>query len=136
MTTIATGREPDAPAARRPTRIPSALSRPVLYPNAYVWYVFLAALDVMLTWLIVCLDGSELNALADRIIWHGDLFGLIAYKFGLVTLVVCICEYVGRRHDRIGRRLAEWAVAISAIPITLAFVQLLYVTIFWPTHPY
>jgi hypothetical protein len=98
--------------------------RPVLYPNVYVWYVLLSALDIMLTWTILHLDGVELNLLADWVIHHGGLPGMVAYKFVLVLLVVAICEVVGRRRDRVGRRLSEWAVAITAVPVGVAFAQL------------
>jgi hypothetical protein len=113
----------------------SLFGRAVLYPNVYVWYVFLASLDVMLTFLILSdlfseIDvyapprGAELNPLANWITQAGGLPGMIAFKFALVILVVCICEIVGRRKRETGRRLAEWAVAISAIPVVVALVQM------------
>ncbi len=98
--------------------------RAVLYPGPYVWYVFLSSLDIMMTWIVLHAGGFELNFLADWVIHHGGLPGTVAYKFGLVMLVVVICEVVGRVNDAVGRRLAEWSVAITVIPVLLAFVQL------------
>lgn len=115
---------PEAPAAGTPVHR-ARDSRGVLYPHVYVWYVFLASLDIMLTWIILHLEGVELNFVADRVIERWGLPGLTAFKFGLVMLVVCICEIVGRRRDRTGRKLAEWAVAVTTIPVVLSFVQLL-----------
>jgi len=138
----------------------SLFGRAVLYPNVYVWYVFLASLDVILTYLILHplfsspssflltqtetvngppahieplppLEpltyeerGVEHNTLADWIIQRWAVPGMVAFKFALVILVVCICEVVGRRKRETGRRLAEWAVAISAIPVVVALVQM------------
>jgi hypothetical protein len=112
----------------------SLLTRAVLYPNVYFWYVFLASLDVVLTILILSplfvqtdtLEprGSELNPLADWITRVAGLPGIVVFKFALVILVVCICEIVGRRKHETGRRLARWAVAISAIPVVVALVQM------------
>ena len=102
----------------------SSLIRPVLYPNVYVWYVLLASLDVMLTCAVLWAGGRELNTLADRVIDRWGLPGLVTFKFLLVLFVVGICEVVGRRNDRTGRRLAEWAVAITAIPVVLSLLQL------------
>lgn len=113
------GRQPRADAGR------NLLRRMTLFPNCYVWYVFFAALDVMLTTLVLHLGGSEVNLLADWILARYELPGLVAFKFSLVVLVVCICETVGRRNHRVGRKLAEWAVAITAIPVVLALVQIL-----------
>jgi hypothetical protein len=95
------------------------------YPNHYVWFVFLASLDIMLTWIILLLDGRELNPLADAVIRHLSLPGLVGFKFCLVVGVVVVAEVVGRRNNKAGRKLAEWFVAISAIPVVVALVQLL-----------
>ncbi|HUU94878.1 MAG TPA: hypothetical protein VM487_03995 [Phycisphaerae bacterium] len=121
--------------AQRRAGARSLFGRAVLYPNVYAWYVFLASLDVMLTFLILSdlfseIDvyapprGTELNPLANWITRIGGLPGIIAFKFALVILVVCICEIVGRRKHETGRRLAKWAVAISAIPVVVALVQM------------
>jgi len=104
---------------------PSVWGRGVLYPNVYVWYVLLASLDVMLTAVIVAAGGHEMNSLADRVLGRWGLPGLVVFKFSLVLVVVAICEVVGRRNDRKGRKLAEWAVAITAIPVVVSLVQLL-----------
>jgi len=106
--------------------VPSSVwGRAVLYPNVYVWYVLLASLDVMLTAVILAAGGYEMNLLADRVLHRWGLPGLVGFKFSLVLLVVAICEVVGRRNDRTGRKLAEWAVAITAIPVVVSLVQLL-----------
>ncbi len=120
----------------------SLFKRAALYPNVYVWYVFLASLDVMLTALILSevfsdIDvyaeprGSEMNPLANWIIRVGGLPGMVAFKFILVILVVCICEIVGRRKHETGRQLAKWAVAISAIPVVVALVQMVVDVYSW-----
>ncbi len=101
----------------------------VLFPQVYVWYVFLAALDILFTYLILHPifgdRGAELNLLAAWVIHRAGLPGMVVYKFGLVLFVVTICEFVGRRRPNLGRRLAEWCVAISTIPILVAVVQML-----------
>jgi hypothetical protein len=102
----------------------------VLYPNLYVWFVLLAALDVMFTWVVLYLGGWEANKLAAWVIERGDLPGTVSFKFVLVILVVGVCEVVGRRKDRLGRRLAQWAVALTALPVVLALVQLLWSALF------
>jgi len=97
---------------------------PMLYPNHYVWFVFVSSLDVILTWVIVLLGGAEANPIADAVLQHAGLNGMVAFKFCIVIFVVIMCEWVGKREPRTGFKLAEWSVAISAIPIVAAFVQL------------
>ena len=103
----------------------SALRQAVLFPNFYVWLFFLSSLDIMLTWIVLYWGGQEVNVLADWVVQRWGLPGMVTFKFVLVTFVVCICEIVGRRNHATGRKLAEWAVAISTIPVALAFVLLL-----------
>jgi len=102
----------------------------MLYPNIYVWYIFLAALDLMLTWIVLHLDGLELNPLADLVIQHGGLPATVVYKFALVLVVVLVCEIAGQHSESLGRRLAGWAVAVTAVPVVLAFIQLAHDLLF------
>lgn len=124
--------------ASSPRRV--GLGQAVLYPKVYVWYIFLAALDIMFTYLIIHPDlfvkgfdpdqkddllgleprGGEVNPLADWIIQRWGLPGMVVFKLGIVLLVIGVCEIVGRRKDRLGRTLATWAVALSAIPVVVA----------------
>jgi len=125
--------EPDAdakgslpPDAADPTtdRDRPWLAQAALYPRCYTWYVFLSSLDLMLTWLVIHMEGSELNAAAVWVIQRWDLHGLIVFKFLLVTLVIGICEVVGRRNRPLGRALAVLAAGITAIPVALTVAAL------------
>jgi hypothetical protein len=101
------------------------LRRPVLYPDQYTWYVLVSSLDLMMTNTVMTHFGArEMNTIADRAIQHFGFWGLIGLKFATVVLVVVICETVGRRRPLLGKRIAEWAVALSAIPVILAVAQL------------
>ena len=98
-------------------------SAPVRYPNHYCWLVLVGMLDVMLTaFLLTHLEGREANPLAQWFIDRLDVWGLILLK--VVTLVVFIgaCEAVGARKPETGRKLAEYAIVISAFPVILALV--------------
>lgn len=96
----------------------------MLHQQAYVWFVFVSALDIMLTWVILLLGGSEVNVVADAVIEHAGLSGIVMYKFCLVVFVIILSEAVGRRNAGAGRKLAEWSIAITAIPVVLSVIQL------------
>ena len=66
--------------------------------------------------------------LADAVISYRGLPGLILFKLALTLFVILMAEIIGRRKHKTGRSLAEWAVAISAIPIVVALGQLLIFT--------
>ena len=97
----------------------------MLYPSAYKWFVFISAVDVVLTWFILLLGGTEVNVIADAVIGYAGLKGILIYKFCLVILVVVLCEVIGRRRPRVGRNLACVAVAITSIPVILSIAQLI-----------
>jgi hypothetical protein len=91
------------------------LVRPaLLFPEAYTWFVFVSAMDLLLTWVILHYEGGrEANALTNAVIQRFDLLGLVAYKFAIVVGVITICEIVGRMRYRAGLRLA-WAATRPA----------------------
>lgn len=96
----------------------------VLFPNGYVWFVLVSALDIMLTWVVLHFGGREANALAERVIFHFGLPGLVAYKFVLVIVVVAICEFVGRRRPETARKLLSVGIMITCMPVVLALALL------------
>jgi len=97
---------------------------PVIFPNTYTWFVFVSAMDIMLTWIILWHGGAEVNPVARAVIDRWGLNGAIAFKFALAVFVIVICEYIGRRKQQTGRRLATAAVVISAIPVAYSLLLL------------
>ncbi len=101
-----------------------ALRRSVLFPNHYAWYVLASALDLMMTNTVMTHFGAtEANVVAAAMIELGGFWGLIALKFATVLVVVGICEHIGHRRPATARRVAEWAIALSALPVVLAMAQ-------------
>lgn len=96
----------------------------MLYQQLYVWAVFLSAMDVMLTWLILSRSGDEVNPLARLVIGEWGMAGASAFKFALVMFAIVACELVGRRRHATGRRLAMACVLINALPVTWSLVLL------------
>ena len=96
----------------------------VQFPNYYVWFVLFSSMDIMLTWVILHLGGSEVNPIARRIIDRWDLPGAIAFKFTLMIIVLLVCEFVGTRRRALGLLLAIVAIVVSAFPVLYSFVLL------------
>ena len=94
----------------------------VRYPDQYLWFVLFSSLDIMLTWIILHLGGSEVNPIAKAVIEMWDLPGAIGFKFGLMIVVLFVCEYVGSQRDAIGRALVTAAIVISAFPVAYSFL--------------
>jgi len=96
------------------------------YQNAYVWLVLVASLDVVLTMLVLNVwKGHEVNPIAAAVIEAMGFGWAIAFKYGLIILVIVICEIVGRRDDRVGLGLSILAVLLNVVPVVYTFALLM-----------
>jgi len=96
----------------------------VLFLPLHMLFVVVSILDIFFTNLILSLDGREVNPIANLVLEHWAMNGMIAFKFCLVALVVIIIEEVGRQQYAKGRWLAIVSISISSVPIFLAVGQL------------
>lgn len=111
------------PGSARAVPLPRFGGR-VLFPQLYLWLVFVSSLDVICTSIILTLGGSEVNPFADYLLQRWDLWGLVGLKFVAISVVIVLCEIIGRMRLITGRRLAQWAIGISLVPVVVALVQL------------
>jgi hypothetical protein len=90
---------------------------PVCHPNLYMWLVFVSALDVIMTRVILFFGGTEINPIADFIINNWGRLGMSIFKFIIVAFVIIVCEFISRRNMIASRRLAITSIAISMVPV-------------------
>ncbi len=99
------------------------------YQNAYLWFIFVSSLDIILTWVILRKGGVEVNPIAELVIDSWGLPGAIGFKFALMLFVIISCEIVGRTRDALARKLILVGILISSFPVvwsvTLLLVNLL-----------
>jgi len=91
--------------------------RAVLYPNLYLWLIFVSALDVILTRVILFFGGKEINPIADWILAEFGRMGMSIFKFIIVAVVIVCCEIIGRRSWNVARNLAVVSILISLVPV-------------------
>ena len=87
------------------------------YQNAYIWFVCVSSLDIMLTWVILRKGGVEVNPVAKEVIATWGLPGAIGFKFSLMLFVIISCEIVGRTRDGVARKLILLGILISSFPV-------------------
>lgn len=87
------------------------------FQNLYLWLVFLASLDIILTRFILFFSGVELNPIAIWVMEKGGIVGLSIFKFSAVVFVILVCEFIARVRPRTARRLAIICVVISMVPV-------------------
>jgi len=95
------------------------------WPKHYGLLIFVSCLDILCTWVILAMGGSEVNRLADAVLGTFGFNGMVVYKFALVTLVIVLCEEVTRRRPPTGNKLAVGAIGISVVPVMFGTGQLL-----------
>ena len=59
----------------------------------------------MMTAIVLHSGGFEANALAAWVIEYGEKWGTLVFKFVIVAIVLCLCEWVGRLDRASGQRL-------------------------------
>ncbi len=100
-------------------------ARHLRYPDLYSWLVFLSALDLIFTHLVIYYGGREVNMVAAHVMEAWGFSGMVAYKFALVLLIIILCEEIGRRHDRYGKLLGAIGVGLTSVPVCIAVVMLM-----------
>ncbi|MDG2292178.1 MAG: DUF5658 family protein [Phycisphaerales bacterium] len=90
---------------------------PVCHPNLYMWLVFVSALDVIMTRVILFFGGTEINPIADFVIDNWGRLGMSIFKFIIVAFVIIVCEFISRRNLAVSRRLAIASILISMVPV-------------------
>ncbi len=95
------------------------LLEPCLYISFHRWFLALAALDVVLTTMVLNLGGQEANIVPRAVLARTGLGGMIALKAATVVFVLLVCELVGRTREPIGRRLALTAIAANTAAASL-----------------
>jgi hypothetical protein len=112
---MTTSSDPSTPEQPRSTASPWWV--PVRHPNLYLWLIFVSALDVILTRVILFFGGTEVNPVADFILQHWGRLGMSIFKFTIVGFVIIACEFIARRKPATSRRLAIASIIISMMPV-------------------
>lgn len=97
----------------------------VLFPNLYLWLIFVSALDVILTRVVLFFGGKEVNPIAKLILDEFGRIGMSIFKFIIVAFVVIVCEYIGRRNWKTARNLAVASILITIVPVLWSFIILM-----------
>ena len=95
------------------------------YQSAYLWFIFVSSLDIILTWVILRKGGVEVNPIAELVIDSWGLPGAIGFKFALMLFVIIACEIVGRTRDALARKLIILGILISSFPVVWSSTLLL-----------
>jgi hypothetical protein len=100
---------------------------PLRFQGEYVWLVFLAGMDVMLTWYILERhNGEEVNPIAKLVLDSCGLWGAIGFKFSLLLFVIIASEWIARENFKVSHFLVWFALTISSFPVLYSAALLTY----------
>lgn len=100
---------------------------PLRFQGEYVWLMFLAGMDVMLTWYILERHGGEeVNPVAKQVIDSWGLWGAIGFKFSLLLFVIIASEWIARENFKVAKFLVWFALTISSFPVLYSGGLLMY----------
>lgn len=105
----------DIPKA--PKKVLSIFVGELTYQNAYVWFIFVSAMDIIITTGVLYLDGEEVNPIARAVIEAFGKPGMIVFKFVLVGFIIAICEFVGRRKYRAGLVVIYLGIIVTGMTV-------------------
>lgn len=101
-----------------------ALRRPCQFLPIHAWFLALAALDVILTTIILGLGGHEANAIARAVIASGGLSAMVLFKVACVVVALVLCELIGHTRPAAGRTIALAAVGLNTLAVSLGISYL------------
>ncbi|GDY05739.1 hypothetical protein LBMAG51_05260 [Phycisphaerae bacterium] len=100
---------------------------PLRFQDEYVWLMFLAGMDVMLTWYILERhNGEEVNPVAKQVIDSWGLWGAIGFKFSLLLFVIIACEWIARDKIVVAKFLLWFSLIVSSFPVLYSGGLLMY----------
>ncbi|MCA9084984.1 MAG: hypothetical protein KDA81_13060 [Planctomycetaceae bacterium] len=85
----------------------------LLFETELSWFILVGALDVFMTYLILRYSAEgrtrqvliESNPLAQWVLRHWGIRGMVVFKFVMIALVAAIAEIVGQTRPQLGRGL-------------------------------
>jgi len=118
---------PELPEQKLEACAVAAVAPRLLFQNHYTWFIFLSAMDFMLTLVILAYGGVEVNAVAARIIQNHSFGGLFAFKLGMVLFIILLIEVIGRLRQETGLKVARMAILLTSFPVLAAAGQIMIV---------
>lgn len=78
-----------------------------------VWFLFVSALDVFMTYLLIRHPNyTEANPIAAFFINHWGIKGMVYFKFFMVAFVCVITQIIAHTREDIARRILQFATVV------------------------
>ena len=104
----------------------SIVTGKALLSNECVLLITLSACDLFITYLLLWRGSQfyEANPLAQWFFVRWNIAGMTAFKFGLVGIIVVLCEVIERHRPRVGRAIVILG-CVAALFVSIYGLKLL-----------
>ena len=104
----------------------SIVAGKALLANESLLLVILSACDLFITYLLLWRGGHfyEANPLARWFFDRWNIAGMTAFKFGLVAIIIVLCEIIERHKPRVGRAIVILG-CVAALIVSIHGLRLL-----------
>lgn len=104
----------------------SIVAGKAILANESLLLVVLSACDLFITYLLLWRGGHfyEANPLARWFFDRWNIAGMTAFKFGLVAIIIVLCEIIERHKPRVGRAIVILGCA-AALVVSIHGLRLL-----------
>ena len=105
--------------------IRSLIGGRALLANESLLLVIFSMCDLFMTYVLLWQGGHfyEANPIARWFFDRWNIAGMTAFKFGLVGLIVILCEIIERRRPKVGRAIVLLG-CVAAIVVTVQGLRL------------
>ena len=104
----------------------SIVAGKALLANESLLLVILSACDLFVTYMLLWRGGHfyEANPLARWFFDRWNIAGMTAFKFGLVAIIIVLCEIIERHKPRVGRAIVILG-CVAALIVSIHGLRLL-----------
>lgn len=94
------------------------------------WFLLLGVLDLVMTTVLLNTGAAhEANPLTRRFLFSGGLHGLIAYKFGLLTVAAVAAQIIMLRRPRAAKVVLHTGIGAQLLVVAYSVTLLLKITL-------
>ena len=115
----------DKPNPKPRSRLHFLFRHPLSLETETSWFLLLGLLDVVLTTVLLNTGlAHEANPIARRFLFSDGLHGLIAYKFGLLTVAAVAVQVIVLRRPRVAKAVLHTGIGAQSLVVAYSLMLL------------
>lgn len=108
----------DKPAPKQPSPGHFLFRQQLSLETETCWFLLLGVLDLVLTTVLLNTGAAhEANPLARSFLFSAGLHGLIAYKFGLLTVAAVSAQIITLRRPRAAKVVLHTGIGVQSLVV-------------------